>query len=142
MCRGRGNAMFNINDSTYQLSKSAVDAAALRHQAISHNLANVNTSNYKAKTVEFESQLSKAMGISGVGMNVTDALHMGGVNLDFGVEAKVVETSDTTKMNSDGNNVDVDLETLNMAANQIKYNALIQKVNGSLNNYHYVIKGN
>jgi flagellar basal-body rod protein FlgB len=40
--------------------KLALDAAALRHQAIAHNLANLGSENYVPLGVSFESQLGAA----------------------------------------------------------------------------------
>lgn len=38
----------------------ALDAAALRHQAIAHNLANLNSENYVPMGVSFDAQLAAA----------------------------------------------------------------------------------
>ena len=46
---------------TYNLLKTAMDVSQTRSELISNNIANVNTPNYKAKRVVFESQLSQAM---------------------------------------------------------------------------------
>ena len=44
-------------------------------------------------------------------------------------------------MRSDGNNVDLDIEKTNQAANTLKFNALVQQASGKLNNISYVIRG-
>ena len=49
--------MSNLN---YELLKNALDASSLRQEAISSNIANVNTANYKVNQVVFESLLGKA----------------------------------------------------------------------------------
>ena len=46
---------------TFVASTRALDAYALRHQAISNNLANINTPGYKRQTVRFEDQLAGAL---------------------------------------------------------------------------------
>lgn len=43
-------------------------------------------------------------------------------------------------MRSDGNNVDLDIEKVNQAANTLKYNALITDINNKFNNLKTVIK--
>ena len=52
-----------------------------------------------------------------------------------------VKKDESTSMRTDGNNVDLDIEKVNQAANSLKYNALIQKANGKLSNIKYVISG-
>jgi flagellar basal-body rod protein FlgB len=41
-------------------ARLALDAAALRHQAIAHNLANLNSENYVPLEVSFDAQLAAA----------------------------------------------------------------------------------
>ena len=53
------------------------------------------------------------------------------------IEVKRIEN---TSMRNDGNNVDLELEKVNQAANTLKYNALITKINGKFNNLKTVIK--
>lgn len=130
-----------FNDITFDLGKKILDATSLRQQTISHNIANINTKDYKSKQVVFESELQKMMG-NGTTLAATDARHYGTSGNYESFEAKIVESNSSTMMNLDGNNVDIDLEMANMAANQIQYNTLIRQVSDRLNNYHYVIRGN
>jgi flagellar basal-body rod protein FlgB len=49
-----------LNGVGMSMAKLAVDAAALRHQAIAHNLANLNSENYVPLRVSFDAQLAAA----------------------------------------------------------------------------------
>lgn len=132
--------MFRV-DSVYELTKSALGATSLRQEVISNNIANVNTKDYKAKQVIFETELEKALSSSASVMKATDSRHFG-VGRDLSsITARVVEDKESQKMNVDGNSIDIDLEMANMAANQIQYNTLIQSANSRLQDYHSVIKG-
>lgn len=133
--------MFIQNDATYQIGKNALDAYSLRQQTISHNIANVNTENFKAKTVSFENELKQALSQTVASLKTTNSKHFGATNSAVRVQASVDQTKSSTFMNLDGNNVDIDLEMANMAANQIQYNAMVQQISNTLSNYHYVIKG-
>ena len=133
--------MFIQNDATYQIGKNALDAYSLRQQTISHNIANVNTENFKAKTVSFENELKQALSQTAASLKTTNSKHFGTTNSAVRVQASVDQTKSSTFMNLDGNNVDIDLEMANMAANQIQYNAMVQQISNTLSNYHYVIKG-
>jgi flagellar basal-body rod protein FlgB len=48
---------------------------------------------------------------------------------------------DTTSMRQDGNNVDIDNEMTNLAANTIKYEALINEANSKITMRNFVING-
>lgn len=129
-----------INDVTYQLGKQVLDATNLRQQTIAHNIANVNTPGYKSKQVVFESELKKYM-VNGVNLTATFNQHYGIQRNGISIQPQIIESSSTSQMNLDENNVDIDLEMANMAANQIQYNTLVRQVSDRISNYHYVIRG-
>ena len=120
---------------TYDLVKKTLDVSVLRHNAISSNIANVNTPGYKVNKVEFE----KFLGEAKVGMNMTrtNEMHFGLKTIDE-IEP-VVEKRMGTSMNDTGNNVDIDMEMTELAANEIYHNVLIQQINAKLGNLNYVI---
>lgn len=98
------------------------DASWLRNEAISSNLSNKDTPNYKRKDVEFESYLRSALtGDGSLDENVA--------NLDL----STVNPSSYTEYSNlsyryDGNNVDISTESAELAKNQIRYNTLIESV--------------
>ncbi len=50
-----------------------------------------------------------------------------------------IRVSDSVSMDETGNNVDIDREMVDLAANEIYYSALIEQVNRKLSNMSYVI---
>lgn len=120
---------------TYDLIKKTLDVSVLRHNAISSNIANVNTPNYKVNKVEFEKFLAEAK----VGMNMvrTNEMHFGLKTIDE--IQPVLEKRTGTSMNDTGNNVDIDMEMAELAANEIYHSTLIQQINAKLGNLNYVI---
>jgi len=46
------------NEKLFGFLKTAMDAASLKHQVVSANLANVDTPGYKARSLDFEAVLS------------------------------------------------------------------------------------
>lgn len=125
------------SNMTYGLLKSALNASQLRQEAISNNIANVNTPNYKANRVVFEEKLQRAVGGTSVNLKATHANHFGTSKQE--IEAKVVKDQNTS-MRNDGNNVDIDMEMSNLAANQILYNTLVQQIDGKISTLRYVIR--
>lgn len=126
------------NDKTLRLINQALNAAVQRHTEISHNIANVNTRNYKANRVVFESELMKAMNKIDGQLNTTHHKHMNIASHVNDVQPKVVKDT-STSMRLDGNNVDIDMENANLAANQLLYNALVLQANAKISTLRHVI---
>lgn len=126
----------SYDDKVYNLVKKGLDAASLRSKVIANNIANINTKGYKKYTVSFEDTLKDTM--NSLQMEKSDELHIGG-NEDK--DAIKVEQDTSTSMREDGNNVDIDAEMTNQAANALMYNALITQVNSKLSMTRYVITG-
>ena len=57
------DVMESLN-SQFDLLGRLIDATEVRHRAISNNLANVNTPNYRRMDVEFEEQLTRELSSS------------------------------------------------------------------------------
>jgi flagellar basal-body rod protein FlgB len=108
----------------------AIDAAALRHETISENLANIDTPGYKRGEVRFEETLAQVIGdldAPGVMLARTQSGHLaaGGVqSVDRALPEKYRVTD--TRGRVDGNNVDVDSEMTKLAQNSLLYNSLMQ----------------
>ncbi|MFA5575797.1 MAG: flagellar basal body rod protein FlgB [Tissierellaceae bacterium] len=105
--------------------KKAIDGSWLRHQAISQNIANVNTPEYKRKLVTFEDQLKDAMGKSKVSLRKTNEKHISKGTNQF--SPKLLEDK-STSYRIDGNNVNIDTESAELAKNDIMYNAMVNQV--------------
>lgn len=123
---------------TYNLIKEGLKASNARSKAIANNMANINTKDYKKFDVIFEENLKNTSGTKKLPLKITNDKHLREDNyLNGDIEVKRVEN---TSMKNDGNNVDLELEKVNQAANTLKYNALIAKLNGKFNNLKTVIK--
>lgn len=126
------------SDVTYNLIKSGIKASNVRAKTIANNMANVNTRNYKRFNVVFEENLKNNDNSSNIKLKRTNSAHFSGSNSDNGNIS--VEQDKSTSMRNDGNNVDLDIEKVNQAANTLKYNALITSINGKFNSLKNVIK--
>ena len=128
--------MLFSNDQTMFLLKKGLDAAALRQRVIAHNLANLNTPNFKRSQVSFEETLRKAQGQTGITLTRTHERHLQPKTAPAGAK---ITTDYSTSNRLDGNNVDLEREMLEMVANQLRYNTYIQQVNSRFNNWRTVI---
>ncbi len=129
--------MINTNAFDYiNVLDKAADASWLRNQALSNNIANVDTPYYKRQDVDFESELRKALGDcryesmdSKVGHVVLSRLRPQ-VYTDYADYAYRL----------DGNNVDIENENVMLAENQLKYQGLLAGINQEFENLQSVMK--
>lgn len=127
-----------IGDSaTYSLLKEGIDAATTRGKAISNNIANINTENYKRFNVVYEDNLN-GMNQSTLKLKTTNEKHIDTSNASSNI---TIERDNSTSMRTDGNNVDLDVEKVNQAANTMKYNGLVTLANSKLSTTKYIISG-
>ncbi|MGY0375146.1 flagellar basal body rod protein FlgB [Clostridium sp. JNZ J1-5] len=128
----------NMSESerTYELLKKSLDAAEDRKKVIANNLANINTKGYKRLYVTFEETLKESK--DKLKLETTDKRHISNESEYGQIEVK---RDDSTSMRKDGNNVDDVTETVNLAANTLKYNALITELNSRMSTKRYVISG-
>ena len=114
----------NIYDYVNVLDKAA-DASWMRQEAISNNIANVNTPGYKRQDVAFEDSLQEA--ISNSRYRSTDEKVANLSKADLRIRSYTDSSGFSSRL--DGNNVDIDTENAALARNQLKFNALVDSIN-------------
>ena len=128
-----------INTSAFDyinvLQKTA-DAAWIRNDVIANNIANATTPGCKRQDVAFEDELSKALRHSrykSMDAKVAD-LKINRLN------PRTYTDSANYSYRVDGNNVDIETENVTLAANQLKYNGLVECLNQEFKNLQMVMK--
>lgn len=115
--------MINSNAFNYiNVLKTAADASWKRNEVIVNNIANVSTPGYKRKDVRFESLLMTAL----TGDNSLDK-RVAGIRADR-IKPQVYTDYSNLSYRLDGNNVDIDTESANLAENYIKYSAIMDSI--------------
>lgn len=113
----------------HELMKSALDYRAARQDMISSNIANADTPFYRPRDISFEDTLrQKSAAVFGTSeptltMARTDNAHMAGVS-ETAASKPSVFFRDGHMARNDGNSVDIDVETTEMAKNSTMFNAL------------------
>ncbi|MCX7715742.1 MAG: flagellar basal body rod protein FlgB [Clostridia bacterium] len=115
--------------------KKALDASWMRNNVITNNIANVDTQNFQASEVEFESFLKDAMDKNSVSMRTTNSKHISSP----GDRLEPVVTQENSSLRMDGNNVDIEKEQTNLAQNALYYNTLIQKLGEEYSRIRFAI---
>ena len=114
----------------------AADAAWQRNEAISNNIANVDTPGYKRQDVAFESVLQQALG-----NNRYESMDdkVANVNLSR-LRGRAYVDYANYSYRLDGNNVDIENVNVMLAENQLKYQGLISSINQEFTNLQTVMK--
>ena len=120
------------------LLKSAADASWTREEVLTTNIANVDTPNYKRQDVEFSSYLANALQRSGKNSSsLTQRVN----NVDYkDISIRTYTDNSTLSYRTDGNNVDLSTENVELASEQINYNALIDSMNNEFSRFKSVLK--
>jgi flagellar basal-body rod protein FlgB len=108
---------------SYVALNSALDGLALRQRAIAENVANINTPGYHAKKVAFEAELARAVD--------------GGTGATSATVARSLEPTRT-----DGNNVNLDEETLLNVDTNLRYQLATQAVDGTYSSVRTAMRTN
>lgn len=102
--------------------QKAADASWYRNDILANNIANVDTPNYKRKDVQFETYLMTSLsGGDSLDENITNA------DLDELQPTTYVDQSNLS-YRLDGNNVDINTESSELAKNQLKYYTLLDSM--------------
>ena len=123
--------MLNKAFKNINIYQKALTASWLRNEALSNNIANVNTPGYKRKDVNFESVLKEQLNNSSIKLIRTHPKHLPASNTFEDIEPKIINEFNTS-FRKDKNNVNIDTEMAELAKNTIKFNALVQELNNHL----------
>jgi len=109
-----------------------MDEAALRHQAIASNIANVNTPGYQRMDVSssFEQAFSSALNRLANGQSAGEM-----------PDAKIETAAVQGPARPDGNTVQIEQEMVNMAQNSAKYEFAGQMLAQNYHGIKYAITG-
>ncbi len=133
--------MLNLfGDSTIGTVRGWLQGLSQRQQAISNNIANIDTPGYQATDVAFESELRRSIGQRAGGLTTTDPRHISTSTRrqgQLGSQAAQLLTSQRL----DANNVDIDQEMVKLAETQMRYQAAASALNTKLNTIRNVIRG-
>ncbi|MBA4180992.1 MAG: flagellar basal body rod protein FlgB [Anaerolinea sp.] len=132
--------MSPLGDSTIGTVTGWLKGLGRRQEAISSNIANIDTPGYKRQDVAFESELRRQAGRGATGLATTDSRHISSgskLRNQLGLDPAQMLTS--SRM--DGNNVDIDQEMIALADTQMRYQAASSALSSKLRTIRNVIQG-
>lgn len=128
------------------LLQRQMDVTTLRYQVTANNLANSEVPNFKRSTVNFESELKRALDSEkaakkGFNLNTPDSRHIQ-INVPHDYREveprRVLDYTTTSKAN--GNNVDAETEANNILQIQMQYRMLTQLVSFEFDQVNIAMK--
>lgn len=120
----------DVGDKTLKALEMALKFREMRQKIISSNIANANTPGYKAKRIDFESALARALDVDGqMGMKSSQEKHfdVGSGGFD-NLQPEIYEDPNDV-VNENGNSVDVEAEMALLNDNKLIYDAIVQLIN-------------
>ncbi len=114
----------------------AADGSWLRNEAITNNIANQDTPGYTRTDVEFEDILKRELNNCR-----RESLDTKVANTRLSdLTARIYTDNTGTRYRLDGNNVDPETEQVELASNQIKYQAIMESINSEFTQIKAVLK--
>lgn len=130
----------DVNDKTLKALTTALNFREMRQELISSNVANANTPGFKAKKLDFEEALARALDVDGqMNMNASDDRHFNVGNGGFNNLEPEIYDDPNGVVSENGNTVDVESEMARMNENKIMYDALVQLINKKMGLMKYAI---
>ena len=125
------SSIFNYVD----ILDKAADAAYIRHDVISNNIANKDTPNYKRQDVQFETILQASLAGDG---SLSERVEQVNMNLED-LSSYIYTDQTSLSYRLDGNNVDPEQEDAYLAENTILYQTLIDLMKAEFQQYQTVL---
>lgn len=129
-----------VTDTTLDALATSLNFRQMRQKIISSNIANAETPGYKAKRLEFEESLARAIDLDKHNrIKTSDGRHyaVGGGGF-HNLKPSIYEDSNGIAR-EDENTVDKEKEMARMAENEVLYDASIQLLNKKLGLKEYAV---
>ena len=116
------------DSNEFKVLEAGVQLSWLQQKLNTQNIANIETAGYKSKKLSFESVLKEAQ-------DSTDNSDVSSIN------ASVI-TNDEVSALPNGNNVDLEIESLSLYKAYSQYSMLLNKITSESDKYSYVLNCN
>tara|TARA_A100001015_G_scaffold167886_1_gene186602 strand:- start:233 stop:619 length:387 start_codon:yes stop_codon:yes gene_type:complete len=115
---------------------SALSLRAKRNEILASNIANAATPNYKARDIDFETEIKKYQKDGPI-----LATHGQHISIQKPVSPGKVQFRKNVNPSLDGNTVELSVEQLQFAENSMRYQSTLSFLSGKINTLMSAIKG-
>jgi flagellar basal-body rod protein FlgB len=136
----------NNFSKTVDLLHRAMDASSVRQGVIANNIANADVPNFKRSSVNFESELKRALDTESrkpvLELNLTHPDHISNWNPRNYQDVEIRRVLDYTSVSkNNGNNVDPEEEVNLLLTNQLRYMLLANSTTFEFSQLNMVLRG-
>ncbi len=121
-----------------------MDAATLRQQVLANNIANADTPNFKRSSLNFESELKRALDSENVRKPeaaLTNEKHIAFNRVQNYRDVRPRRVLDyLTQTDNNGNNVDAEQESMLLLQNQLRYDLLTRSISNQFTQLNIVLR--
>lgn len=116
---------------------AAADASSVRNELIANNIANNDTPEYKRQDIDFTSVLKTALESGSDDMTLGQKVRLASQK---DLSGQIYTDHEELSYRTDGNNVDISVENVELASNQIQYQYLLSSINKEFQMLQSVMK--
>lgn len=128
--------MTNSIKQQFEVYGKALELRNRRNEILASNIANAATPNYKARDIDFNTELSRSLNVGPI--DSTDDKH-------FNVASKSlpgkVQYRQSLNPSMDGNTVELAVEQMEFAENSVRYQTTLNFINGKITGLMSAIRG-
>ncbi len=129
---------------TLDILHRTMDANMLRQSVIANNIANADTPGFKRSDVNFESAMRRALESEQYEPFPQRITHENHIPFHRPIDYRGVEPRRnldfTTSNKNNGNNVDIEVESVNLLNSQLSYQMLTENVNSEFRRLNIVLR--
>lgn len=126
--------MIDKLDDAFRFNREALNLRSKRQEVLAANIAHADTPGYKARDIDFASQLSQVVAqgrpAQSMAMATTSARHLRGEAVAMPDPDLLYRTPNQTSI--DGNTVEMDVERVNFADNALRYESNLTVINAKV----------
>ena len=139
----------NITMRNLEMMEASMDTAVMRGEVLANNMANVSVPHFKRSEVAFESELKRALDSEKAVQEDAFPLrrghekHIGFPHFrvkDYRTVKPKVHIDYNSTMRNDGNNVDIEDETMKAVRNQLHYGLISNRVGNTFRMMNQLIR--
>ena len=128
--------MTNTIKQQFEVYSKALGIRNRRNEILASNIANAATPNYKARDVDFESELSRSLSIGPI--KATNDAHISVASKSLPGK---VQYRQPLNPSMDGNTVELAVEQMEFAENSVRYQTTLQFLTNKISGLMSAIKG-
>ena len=128
--------MTNSIKQQFEVYGKALEIRNRRNEILASNIANAATPNYKARDIDFNTELSRSLNVGPIGSTDDKHFNVASKNLPGKVQYR-----QSLNPSMDGNTVELAVEQMEFAENSVRYQTTLNFINSKITGLMSAIRG-